>query len=94
MEAAVDELTAKGVTFEKYEGTPIETDAKGVFRGGGPLIAWFTDPAGNVMSVIDAVNRWRSTASRLPTVPDMVTYMIMVRRVRERAPLGVAPTPC
>jgi catechol 2,3-dioxygenase-like lactoylglutathione lyase family enzyme len=54
VEAAVDELTAKGVRFERYEGTPIETDAKGVFRGGGPLIAWFTDPAGNVLSVIDA----------------------------------------
>jgi catechol 2,3-dioxygenase-like lactoylglutathione lyase family enzyme len=52
VEAAVDELTARGVGFERYEGTPIETDAKGVFRGGGPLIAWFTDPAGNVMSVI------------------------------------------
>ena len=41
------------MTFERYEGTPAETDAKGVFRGGGPLIAWFTDPAGNVMSVIE-----------------------------------------
>jgi catechol 2,3-dioxygenase-like lactoylglutathione lyase family enzyme len=53
VEAAVDELTAKGVAFERYEGTDVETDAKGVFRGGGPLIAWFTDPAGNVLSVID-----------------------------------------
>ena len=53
VEAAVDELTSRGVVFEKYEGTPAETDAKGVFRGGGPLIAWFTDPAGNVMSVIE-----------------------------------------
>ena len=52
VEAAVDELTARGVRFERYEGTPMETDAKGVFRKGGPLIAWFTDPAGNVMSVI------------------------------------------
>ncbi len=52
VEAAVDELTAKGVVFEHYEGTPIETDEKGVFRGGGPLIAWFTDPAGNILSVI------------------------------------------
>ncbi|GAB3436835.1 hypothetical protein GCM10027517_07500 [Phycicoccus ginsengisoli] len=52
VEQAVDELTARGVRFERYEGTPMETDAKGVFRGGGPLIAWFTDPAGNVMSVI------------------------------------------
>ena len=53
VEAAVDDLTAKGVQFEKYEGTPAATDAKGVFRGGGPLIAWFTDPAGNVLSVIE-----------------------------------------
>ena len=52
VEAAVDELTARGVRFERYEGTPMETDANGVFRKGGPLIAWFTDPAGNVMSVI------------------------------------------
>ncbi len=52
VEAAVDDLTAKGVKFEHYEGTPVETDEKGVFRGGGPLIAWFTDPAGNVLSVI------------------------------------------
>ena len=52
IEAAVDELTDRGVRFERYEGTPMETDAKGVFRKGGPLIAWFTDPAGNVMSVI------------------------------------------
>lgn len=52
IEAAVDELTSRGVRFERYEGTPMETDAKGVFRKGGPLIAWFTDPAGNVMSVI------------------------------------------
>jgi predicted enzyme related to lactoylglutathione lyase len=52
VEATVDELTARGVAFERYEGTPVETDAKGVFRGGGPLIAWFTDPSGNVLSVI------------------------------------------
>ena len=53
IEATVDELTARGVVFEKYEGTQMETDAKGIFRKGGPLIAWFTDPAGNVMSVIE-----------------------------------------
>ncbi len=52
VEATVDELTARGVVFERYEGTPAETDAKGVFRKGGPLIAWFTDPAGNVLSVL------------------------------------------
>ena len=53
IEATVDELTARGVVFEKYEGTQMETDAKGIFRKGGPLIAWFTDPAGNVMAVIE-----------------------------------------
>jgi catechol 2,3-dioxygenase-like lactoylglutathione lyase family enzyme len=54
IEAAVDGLTALGVRFERYEGTPGETDAKGIFRGGGPLIAWFTDPAGNILSVLEA----------------------------------------
>ncbi len=52
VEAAVDELAARGVEFQRYEGTPAETDDKGIFRGGGPLIAWFTDPAGNVLSVL------------------------------------------
>jgi predicted enzyme related to lactoylglutathione lyase len=54
IEAAVDQLAERGVTFERYEGTPLETDSKGIFRGGGPNIAWFTDPAGNVLSVIEA----------------------------------------
>jgi catechol 2,3-dioxygenase-like lactoylglutathione lyase family enzyme len=52
VEAAVDDLTARGIEFERYEGSEIETDEKGIFRGGGPLIAWFKDPAGNVLSVI------------------------------------------
>jgi catechol 2,3-dioxygenase-like lactoylglutathione lyase family enzyme len=52
IEATVDWLTARGVRFERYEGTEIETDGRGIFRGGGPLIAWFTDPAGNVLSVL------------------------------------------
>ena len=52
IEAAVDGLSGRGVRFERYEGTEMETDAKGIFRGGGPLIAWFTDPAGNVLSVL------------------------------------------
>lgn len=52
IDAAVDELTAAGVEFEKYEGTPMETDAKGIFRKGGPLIAWFTDPSGNILSIL------------------------------------------
>lgn len=53
IEATVDELTERGVDFERYQGTEMETDAKGVFRRGGPLIAWFRDPAGNVLSVIE-----------------------------------------
>ncbi len=44
-------LRERGVPFERYAGTPVETDDDFVFRG-GPLIAWFTDPAGNVLSVI------------------------------------------
>ncbi len=54
VETVVDELSARGVRFERYEGTEIETDEKGIFRGAGPLIAWFKDPAGNVLSVIQA----------------------------------------
>lgn len=51
IEAAVDELTGRGVRFERYDHLP--ADDKGIFRGGGPLIAWFTDPAGNVLSLIE-----------------------------------------
>ncbi|MDQ1665503.1 MAG: hypothetical protein QOH75_1534 [Actinomycetota bacterium] len=54
VESAVDELAVRGVQFERYEGTGMETDEKGIFRGGGPLIAWFKDPAGNVLSVLQA----------------------------------------
>jgi catechol 2,3-dioxygenase-like lactoylglutathione lyase family enzyme len=50
VEKAVDELTARGVRFEHYENPP--TDEKGIMRAGGPEIAWFTDPAGNVFSVL------------------------------------------
>jgi catechol 2,3-dioxygenase-like lactoylglutathione lyase family enzyme len=51
IEKAVDELTARGVEFLRYEG--FEQDDRAIFRGGGPLIAWFADPAGNVLSVIE-----------------------------------------
>jgi predicted enzyme related to lactoylglutathione lyase len=54
IEATVDGLTERGVRFERYEGTEMETDEKGIFRRGGPLIAWFKDPAGNVLSVIQS----------------------------------------
>ncbi|ALV44946.1 glyoxalase [Arthrobacter alpinus] len=52
IEGAVETLVASGVELERYAGTPMETDAKGIFRQGGPLIAWFKDPSGNVLSVI------------------------------------------
>ncbi|HVD24302.1 MAG TPA: VOC family protein [Lapillicoccus sp.] len=54
VEAAVDALTAKGVEFERYEGEDFSTDEKGIMRQGGPLIAWFTDPAGNILSVLES----------------------------------------
>ena len=50
IDEAVDELAARGVSFERYDG--FEQDEKGVFRGEGPNIAWFKDPAGNVLSVL------------------------------------------
>ena len=53
VEAAVDALTAKGVGFQRY-GEDFATDDKGIMRQGGPLIAWFTDPAGNILSVLEA----------------------------------------
>jgi catechol 2,3-dioxygenase-like lactoylglutathione lyase family enzyme len=51
MDSAVDELTARGVTFERYEG--FDQDEKGINRGPGPRIAWFKDPAGNILSVLE-----------------------------------------
>jgi catechol 2,3-dioxygenase-like lactoylglutathione lyase family enzyme len=50
IEAAVDALVARGVVFERYPGLP--ADDRGIMREGGPLIAWFRDPAGNVLSVL------------------------------------------
>ena len=51
VEKAVDELNARGVQMEKYEG--FDQDEKGIARGQGPDIAWFKDPAGNVLSVLN-----------------------------------------
>ncbi|WP_377268005.1 VOC family protein [Peterkaempfera sp. SMS 1(5)a] len=50
IDQAVEELGRRGVRFERYPG--LEADEKGVFRGGGPYIAWFTDPSGNILSVL------------------------------------------
>ena len=50
IDKAVDELTARGVSFERYDS--FEQDEKGIARGQGPDIAWFKDPAGNILSVL------------------------------------------
>lgn len=50
IEQAVDDLSARGVRFERYDG--FDQDERGIFRGEGPLIAWFKDPAGNVLAVL------------------------------------------
>jgi catechol 2,3-dioxygenase-like lactoylglutathione lyase family enzyme len=50
VEAAVDALSGRGVSFERYDG--IDQDDKGILRSEGPPIAWFRDPAGNILSVI------------------------------------------
>jgi predicted enzyme related to lactoylglutathione lyase len=54
IDAAVDELVARGVETLRYEG--MEQDDRGIMRAGGPYIAWFTDPAGNVLSVLQERN--------------------------------------
>ena len=52
LDVTVDALTAAGVEMTRYDG--FDQDDKGIARGGpGPAIAWFTDPAGNVLSVIE-----------------------------------------
>ncbi len=53
VEKTVDELSQRGVRFEIYNETHLKTDARGVFRGNGPTIAWFKDPAGNILSVLE-----------------------------------------
>jgi catechol 2,3-dioxygenase-like lactoylglutathione lyase family enzyme len=53
VDLAVDELSKRGVRFEKYNEAQIKTDEKGIMRGNGPTIAWFKDPAGNILSVLD-----------------------------------------
>ena len=54
LEKAVDDLVKRGVHFEQYEGE-MKTDKKGIFRGQGPAIAWFKDPAGNILSVLEEI---------------------------------------
>ncbi|MGH2392946.1 MAG: VOC family protein [Gemmatimonadota bacterium] len=53
VDKAVDELTRRGVRFEIYDEPDLKTDKRGIFRNGGPTIAWFKDPAGNILSVLE-----------------------------------------
>jgi predicted enzyme related to lactoylglutathione lyase len=50
IEQAVDEFASRGVTFERYDG--YDTDERGIFHGDGHSLAWFTDPAGNNLSIV------------------------------------------
>ena len=52
IDSTVDELTSRGVEMQRYGGE-FEQDEKGIMRGNGPTIAWFTDPAGNIVAVIE-----------------------------------------
>src|SRR5438046_10118951 len=53
VDQAVDELAKRAVRFEIYDLPDLKTDKKGIMRGNGPTIAWFKDPAGNILSVIE-----------------------------------------
>ena len=53
VDQAADELSKRGVRFEIYDRPEIKTDKNGIMRGDGPTIAWFKDPAGNILSVIE-----------------------------------------
>ena len=53
VESTVEELIKKGVKFEIYNEPNLKTDEKGIARGAGPTIAWFKDPAGNILSVLE-----------------------------------------
>lgn len=53
VEKSVDALVERGVKFERYDMDSIKTDEKGIMRDNGPTIAWFKDPAGNILSIID-----------------------------------------
>ena len=53
VDEAVTELNQRGVRFEVYNEPHLKTDARGISRGNGPTIAWFKDPAGNILSVLE-----------------------------------------
>ena len=53
VDKSVDALTQRGVRFEIYNEPNLKTDQRGIMRGNGPTIAWFKDPAGNILSVLE-----------------------------------------
>ena len=53
IDKAVEQLTKLGIRFEHYDQPEIKTDEKGIHRNAGPKIAWFTDPSGNILSVLE-----------------------------------------
>ena len=56
IDEAVETLEGKGVRFERYNEPDLKTDEKGIMRGNGPLIAWFKDPFGNIISILQENN--------------------------------------
>ncbi|SDC63312.1 Catechol 2,3-dioxygenase [Cupriavidus sp. YR651] len=54
VDKTVEALMQRGVRFEMYDQPGLKTDARGIMRGNGPTIAWFRDPAGNILSVLEA----------------------------------------
>ena len=54
VDQTVDKLSKRGLHFEIYDKPDLKTDQKGIMRGKGPTIAWFKDPAGNILSVLES----------------------------------------
>ena len=52
VDEAVDQLTGQGIKFEHYDLPDLKTDDRGIMRGNGPTVAWFKDPAGNILSTV------------------------------------------
>ena len=75
IDVAAEELAARGVSFERYDG--IDQDEKGIARGPGPQIAWFKDPAGNTLSVLQQPSR---------AAPDSMAKRKQRRKPKEKAP--------
>ena len=75
VDKAVDELTKRGVRFEIYNEPDLKTDKKGVMRGHGPTIAWFKDPAGNILSC------WRRSNALAITADQFLLSILPIARI-------------